>query len=159
MILKVEVNFKCDGEGILPTEDFLRELSQAFTLALGGGGCCARKGPRKKPEYCPPATVRSFITKCVEIDPGGKTGKATAYAEYLRLCSELNMTPAGETYFRLAFLRFLREQIEVRDGKLPADDAGRRANAYVGIRLLEENNEEVDDFPAPLPSPPEAAHV
>ena len=64
--------------------------------------------------------------------------------------------PIGEPHFRREFNKLLEEQgIAVKDGKLSSnDESGRRPNAYVGFRLVEEKDTEGPDsaFSPPPPS-------
>lgn len=168
MILKFEGQFVKRGEDDkFLKEKLLEELPGIFAWALMGLEMLREEGFKETDGMTATLddykrvnnNVLYFITRHVEVDPAGKAGKDAAYADYVKRCKEWNLMPVGEPHFRMEFLRLLRDKVDLRDGKLAADEAGRRLNAYVGIRLVSEKDEECDDFPAPVPSPPEAAHV
>ncbi len=96
--------------------------------------------------------VLYYIEQHVEADPAGKASKAAVYEDYAKRCRYWNLMPIGEPSFRREFLRLIEEKdIEVRDGKLSStDESGRRPNAYVGFRLVEEKDA------CPPPPPPSA---
>lgn len=164
MIIKFEGQFvKAGSADIFLKDKLLEELPGIFAWALMGLEMLRKEGFNESESMLALLeeykrvnnNVMYFITKHVETDPAGKTGKDAAYEEYVKRCKSWNLMPVGEPQFRIEFLRLLRDQVDVRDGKLQADETGRRANAYVGIRLVDEKD---DGDPAPFPSPPEAGH-
>jgi len=103
--------------------------------------------------------VLYYIEQHVEADSGAKTAKDRVWEDYAKRCKAWGLSPYGEPHFRKEFSRLLSDlDIPVRDGKVNDDLAGRRKNAYVGFRLVDEKLEAdpgEDSCPSPVPLPPE----
>lgn len=161
MILRFEGQFvKRNEADIFLKEQLLEELPGIFAWALAGlvllrqEGFTESAGMKDMVDSYKRVNnnVLYYITKHVEVDPIAKAGKDAVYADYVKRCREWNLMPVGEPQFRLEFLRLLRDlRADVRDGKLAADETGKRANAYVGFRLVDEKEE--PEAPAPFPLP------
>lgn len=166
MIIEFKGQFvKRGSANIFLYDELLQELPGIFAWALAGLVMLLDEGFSQVAEMQQSLTdykrinnnVLYYIEQHVQADPAGRAGKTSVYEDYGKRCRAWNLMPIGEPHFRREFNKLIDELgIEVRDGKLSSsDESGRRPNAYVGIRLVEEKDIEGTDS-ASSPPPPSA---
>lgn len=168
MIIKFEGRFVKSGTADIFLKDkLIEELPGIFAWALMGLVMLRDEGFKETPAMLEAVgeykrmnnNVLYFIQQHVDENQAGKVSKAKAYEEYVRRCKSWNLMPLGEPLFRTEFLRLLRDMgVIVKDGKVLADDGGRRLNAYCGFQLIDEKCDE-DVVLSPAPLSPEPCHV